>query len=128
MRGRVARSFHDRSRRQADALVDHVDAGIARPHRDLLRAVGVTVEPRLPEHECEPPGELARYPLDLGTQIVETDGLVARRATHAGGRAVLAEAFAQAEAPFARGQPGFSATHRGRHDVAILACRDAPRR
>src|SRR5260370_18625560 len=108
MRGLLARSFHDLSRRQADALVDHVDAGIARPHRDLLRAVGVTVEPRLAEHECEPPAELARSPLDLGTQIVRTDGLAARRASHAGGRARLPAAFPPRGAPFTRRHAGCS--------------------
>src|SRR5262249_1445946 len=125
MRGLLARGFHDFRRRQADAFVDHLDAGIARPHCDLLCAVGVAVEPRLAEHEFEPPAELTRYPLDLSTQIVETDGFVARRAPDAGGRAVLAKTFAQGIAPFTRCPAGFCADDRGRHDVAILACSGA---
>src|SRR5205807_585787 len=71
------------------------------------------------------PSELARYPIDLGTQAVKADRLVAWRAPDPGGRAVLAEAFAQDEAPFAGGNAGFGADDGGGHDVAVLACRRA---
>src|SRR5262249_40928207 len=93
--------------------------------RDLLGAVRMTVEAGLAEHEFQPPSELTRCPLDLGTQTVKAYRLVARRAPDPGGRAVLAEAFAQGEAPFAGGDAGFGADNGGGHDVAVLARRRA---
>src|SRR5437868_5366441 len=83
------------------------------------------VEAGLAEHEFQPPSELARYPLDLGTQPVEAYRLVARRAPDPGGRAVLAEAFAQGEAPFAGRDVGFGADDGGGRDVTVLARRRA---
>src|SRR5262249_14552623 len=69
--------------------------------------------------------ELARDAVDIGAQVVETDGLVARRASDAGGCAVFTEAFAQRKAPFARGDAGLGTDDGGRHDVAVLARRGA---
>src|SRR5262245_66584630 len=97
----LARGLDDLRRGEADAFVDHFHSGIARARRDLLGAVGMSVEAGLADHEFEPPAELARDAVDVGTQVVEADGLVARRASDAGGRAVLSEAFAQRKAPFA---------------------------
>src|SRR5262249_44231292 len=125
MRALLARGFDDLRGRQADAVVDDLHAGVACAHRDLFSAVRVPVEAGLAEHECQPPSELARYPLDLGAQVVEADCFVARRAPDPGGRAVLAEAFAQSEAPFAGRDAGFGADDGGGHDVAILARRRA---
>src|SRR5262245_64035942 len=82
----------------------------------------MSVEAWLAEHEFQPPAELARYALDLRAQVVEADGFVARRAAYAGGRAVLAEAFAQREGPLAGRDASFGTSDRGRHDVAILHC------
>src|SRR5262249_58407053 len=94
--------------------------------RDLLGAVRMTVEAGLAEHEFQPPSELTRCPLDLGTQTVKAYRLVARRAPDPGGRAVLAEAFAQGEAPFAGGDAGFGADDGGGADVAGLGPPPAP--
>ena len=116
----LARRFDDLGRGQADAFVDHVHAGVARAHRDLLGAVGMAVEAGLADQEFQPPAELARHAVDVGAQVVEAHGLVARRAADAGRRAILAEAFTQREAPFAGGDAGFGAGDRGRHDVAVL--------
>jgi hypothetical protein len=54
----------------------------------------MAVEAGLADHEFQPPSELARYPIDVGADVVEANGLVARRAADAGRRAVFAEAFA----------------------------------
>ena len=112
MRALFAHRFDDLGRRQPDAFVDHIHAGVARAHRDLLGAVGMPVEAGLADHECQPPAELARDAVDVGAQLVEADGLVARGAADAGGRAKLAEAFTQGEAPFAGRDAGFGAGHR----------------
>ena len=48
------------ARRQADALVDDLEPGVARRDRDLLGAVRVAVEPGLADEEAERAAELAR--------------------------------------------------------------------
>ena len=58
MRLLFARGIDDLLRRQADALIDHLHAGIARAHRDLLGAVGMAVEPGLADQELQAPAEL----------------------------------------------------------------------
>src|SRR5262249_9503322 len=135
MRALLARRFDDLRRGQPDAFIDHVHAGVSRAHGDLLSAVRVPVEARLTKHEFEPSAELARHALDFGAQVVETDGLVARRAPDTRRRAVLAKALAQGETPFAGGDAGFGADDRSGHDVAIFSgrsaqllerCRDCP--
>ena len=42
------RGRDDLRRGEPDPLVDHLEAGVARPHRDLLRPVRVAVQPGLP--------------------------------------------------------------------------------
>jgi len=54
----LARGADDFGGRQADALIDHVHAGIARAHRDLLGAVGVTVKTGLADQKFQPPAEI----------------------------------------------------------------------
>ena len=44
---------------QPDALVDHLEAGVAGADGDLLGAVGVPVEARLADQQPQPPAELA---------------------------------------------------------------------
>ena len=53
------RRAHDLRRRQADALVDHLHAAVARAHRDLLGAVGVAVEARLADQQLDAPARAA---------------------------------------------------------------------
>src|SRR6185295_1581228 len=101
------------------ALVDHLHAGVARPHRDLLGAIGVAVEPRLADQKGQAPPELARDAVDLGADGVEAGDVVTRRIADAGRRAVFAERLAQRPAPFAGGDAGLGAFDRGRHDVLI---------
>jgi CheY-like chemotaxis protein/nitrogen-specific signal transduction histidine kinase len=55
----LVRGSDDLLRRQADALVDHLHAGIARAHRDLLGAVGMAVETRLADQKRQAPPELS---------------------------------------------------------------------
>ena len=61
----LLRGGHDLGRREADALIDHIHAGIARAHRDLFGAVGVTVEAGLSYEKFEPSAELLRDQCDL---------------------------------------------------------------
>ena len=113
-----ARRIDDLLRRQANALVDHLHAGVARAHRDLLGAVGMAVEPGLADQERQTTTELARNAVDVGANIVEPADVVAHGAADAGRRAVFAERLAQRPAPFAGGDAGFGAGDGGRHDVA----------
>ena len=114
----LARGIDDFLRRQADALVDHLHAGIARAHRDLLGAVGMAVEPGLADQEGQAATELAGYPVDVGADVVEPADVVAHGAADAGRRAVFAERFAQRPAPFAGGDAGLGAGDRGWHYIA----------
>ena len=51
--------------RQPDALVDHLEAGVAGPDRDLLGAVGVAVEAGLADQQPQPAAELLAGRRDL---------------------------------------------------------------
>src|SRR5580700_11428973 len=97
----LARRRPDLGRRQPDALVDHVHAGVARARRDLLGAVGMAVEAGLADQELQPPSKLAREAIDIGPDVVETLAVVAHRAPYAGRRPIFAERLAQRERPFA---------------------------
>ena len=103
---------------QADAVVDHLHAGVARAGSDLLGAVGMAVEAGLADQEFQPPAEFFRHAVDFGADVVEALGIVAHGGADAGRRAVFAEGGAQRKAPFAGGDAGFGAGDRGRHDVA----------
>ena len=133
MRLLLAHGVDDLLRRQPDALVDHLHAGVARAHRDLLGAVGMAVEAGLADQERHAPAELARDAIDLGADVVEAADVVAHGVADAGRRAVFAERLAQRPAPFAGGDAGFGAGDRGRHDVGAagrgaLEVRQAPLR
>ena len=119
----LARRLDDLGGREADALVDYVHAGVARPHRDLLGAVGVAVEARLADQEFQPASELLRHPVDVGAQVVGRRAVVARGTADAGRRAVLTEVVPQHLAPFAGGDAGLRADDRCRHDIAAVARR-----
>jgi hypothetical protein len=54
----LQRGVDDLGRRQADALVDDLHAGIAGAHGDLLGAVGMAVEARLADEEFDAAAEL----------------------------------------------------------------------
>ena len=53
------------SGRQPDALVDHLEAGVAGAHGDLLGAVGVAVEAGLADQQPQPAAELLAGPPDV---------------------------------------------------------------
>ncbi len=110
---------------QADAVIDHVHAGVARPHRHLLGAVGMAVEPRFSDQDFRPPSEFARHPIDLGAQVVDALAVIACCMRNARRGAIFTEAPAQHFAPFPGGGAGLRAGDRRFHDVA--AClRSAP--
>ena len=117
MRLLLAHGIDDLLGRQPDALIDHLHAGVAGAHRDLLGAVGMAVEAGLADQERHSPPELARNAIDVGANVVEAADVVAHRLADAGRRAVFAEGFAQGPAPFAGGDAGFGAGDRRRHDV-----------
>ena len=98
----LARRVDDLLRRQPDALIDHLHAGVARPHRDLLGAVGMAVEAGLADQEGQPPAELARHAVDVGANVVEAADVVAHRVADAGRRAVFAERLRAASSPIRR--------------------------
>ena len=120
MHALLERGVDDLGRGEPDALVDHLHAGVAGAHRDLLGAVGMAVEPGLADQKFDAAAELAGNALDFGTHPVEAVARMRRRARHPRRRPIFAEHFAQRRAPFAGRYPGLGALDRGRHDVAIL--------
>src|SRR3954454_23086397 len=87
------RGGHDLLRGQPDPLVDNLEPGVTGPHGDLLGAVRVPVEARLPHEQPQPGAELlpgAPYPLPDGGQLTARVGR-SDRAGDAGGGAELAE-------------------------------------
>ncbi len=115
----VAGGRHDLGRGQPDALVDHLEPGVARRHGDLLGTVGVPVEPRLGHEEARrAAGALGQRPgadPDRRQVVAPT----AHPAAHAGGGAELAEHLAQRPRPLPRGAPGVGQGDGGLHDVAL---------
>ena len=92
----------DLGRRQADAVVDHLHAGVAGAQRDLLGAVGMAVEAGLADDE---PRRLAELLAELrhhrgGCPFVAP--AVAVLGADAGRRAVLAEDARAASRPIRR--------------------------
>ena len=90
--------------REPDALVDHLEARVARTYGDLLGAVGVTVEPRLADQQPQPAAQLLAgrpHPVadggQLGAGLGHADG-----AADAGGSPELAEHLAQRAGPLPR--------------------------
>src|ERR1051325_8018654 len=124
----LARGGHDLLRRQPDALVDDLHAGVAGAYRDLLGAVRVAVEPELTDEEGEAAAELPRHPVDLPADVVETVDVVTHRIADAGRRSVFAERLPQRPAPFTGGDAGFRAVDRRRHDVVAGRRRALERR
>src|SRR5260370_24916401 len=76
----LERGIDDLGRGEPDALVDHLHAGVAGAHRDLLGAVGMAVEPGFADQKFDAAAELAGDALDLGTYAVETVARMRRRA------------------------------------------------
>ena len=124
MHALLQRGVGDAGRGEADALVDHLDAGIAGGDRDLLGTVAVAVEAGLADQHLEAAAEAGVGGVDLARAPAANTSAAATRAPgDAGGGAVLAEHLAQALAPLAGGDAGMGAGDRGRHDVAALAAR-----
>ena len=92
---------YDLFRRQADALVDDLEARVARAHRDLLGPVGMAVEAGLADQHLEGPAEAAAHGPDLAAQLGELDGGIVGGPAHPGRCAIFAEDVAQNGRPFA---------------------------
>ena len=116
------RGLDDLGRREADAAINDFHAGVAGAHRDLLGAVGMTVEAGLADKKFDAPPELLGNALDVGAQRVHAFGRAPRGAGDAGRRAIFAEHFAEDAAPFAGGDAGLRARDRCRHDIAAFFC------
>ena len=92
---------HDLRRREADALVDDLEAGVAGRHGDLLGAVGVAVEAGLGDEEARgPAGAPARARVRARTR--SSAPRWPTPAGHAGRGPVLAEDLAQGRRPTRR--------------------------
>ena len=62
------RGRRDLRRCQPDALIDHLEAGVAGPHGDLLGAVGVAVQPGLADQQPQPAAEFGRGLIHFAAQ------------------------------------------------------------
>ena len=100
------RGGDDLLRREPDALVDDLEAGVAGAYGDLLGAVGVPVETGLADQQPQPAAQLLAGRPDaladggqLGARLGDAD-----RAADAGRGAVLAEDLAQGAGPLPRGR------------------------
>ena len=69
-----------RAGRQADAVVDHLEAAVARRDRDLLGAVGMAVEAGLADQHLGPPAEAPGELLDPRPHLGERALVAASRA------------------------------------------------
>ena len=117
----VAGRRHDLCRRQPDALVDHLEAGVAGRHGDLLGPVGVAVQPGLGHQQARrPPGRRRQGtgPGDQGRQVLApaTDPTA-----HPGRGPELAEDLPQGSGPLARRSAGMGQGNGGLHDVGVGA-------
>ena len=72
----VDRRARDLRRRQPDPLVDDLHARVARPHGDLLGAVGVPVEPGLADEDLHAAAELLG---DAGDLVAQRGDVLAGR-------------------------------------------------
>ncbi len=97
----VDRGADDLGRRRADAGIDHVEACVARAHRDLFRAVRVAVEAGLADEELGAGADLVGDALHLAAHLVELAADLAGGRGDARRRAVFAEDAAQRRTPFA---------------------------
>src|SRR4051794_10037711 len=117
----VDRRLRDLGRRQADALVHHVEAGVTCAHGDLLGAVRVTVEARLADQDLDAATQRLRHALDLLAQLGKRLVADSRRSICDSGRsAVFAESPAQRGGPLTGRRTGASGVDRRRHDVHRL--------
>ncbi len=103
----VAGGGRDLGRGEPDALVDHLEAGVAGGHGDLLGPVGVAVETGLGHQQPgRPTGALGQGPGPRPTTAPELGPAVPDPAADAGRGPVLAEHLAQGTGPLAGGAAG----------------------
>ena len=106
--------------RQADAVIDHLEPGIARHHRDLFGAVAVAVEAGLADEQPQrPPQPLARLSRQFAQPVQLAAPAAGNDTVDAGRGAVLAEDVSQRLRPFAGRDPGMGAADGRRHDVVV---------
>ena len=118
------RGRDDLRRGEPDPLVDDLEPGVARPHRHLLGAVGVPVQPRFAHQQAQPPTQLVAggthltpHPLQRRAGVRAQTGRRSHRPAHARRRAVLAKHLAQRTGPLPRGDAGPGAGQRCGHQV-----------
>src|SRR6202042_2604104 len=86
----------DLGRGEADALVDHLHAGVAGAQGDLLGSVGVAVEAWLADQDLDPVADLLGDLVDPRANRIQLLAIGGRRgAADAGRSAVGAEGLAQ---------------------------------
>ena len=120
----VDRGLRDHLRRQPDALVHDLVPGVSRAHGDLLRAVGVPVQPGLPyEHPQPLHAERLRHARNALAHLGQLGVAVTRlrRRRHAGRRAEFSEHLAQRVGPLPRGHACARSLDRHRHQVFPFA-------
>ena len=111
----------DLLRGQPDSLVDDLEAGVAGAYGDLLGAVGVSVEPGLPDEQPQPSADLLAGGLHLLADLGELlAGLGhADRSGDAGRCTELPEHLTQRAGPLPRGRPRASRDEGRLHQVVV---------
>ncbi len=117
MHALVDRRARDLRRSEPDALVDDVHARVTRTDGDLLRTVGVPVEPGLADQDLQRAPERLADARDLVAQLLVGGG--GGGVAHAGRRAVGAEDVAQRTGPLAGRHAGAGGGERRLHDVLL---------
>jgi hypothetical protein len=113
---------HDLLRGQPDALVDHLEAGVAGSHGDLLGAVGVAVEARLADQQAQPAAELLAgglHPLPDRGQVGAGLGHCTAPETPVGAR-YSPNTSRSVAGPLPRGRPGAGRDQGGCHQVLVV--------
>ena len=110
--------------REPDALVDHLEAGVAGADRDLFGAVRVTVQTRLAHQQAQPSasevfGRSGHGGPYGGERCACFGGDRDRRAAHPGGGTEFAEDVAQRPGPFACGDTCSGTRHGRLQEVAV---------
>ncbi len=111
--------------RQADALVDDLEAGVPGGHGDLLGAVGVPVEARLGHQQLRRAAEESPERPDPDVDLGQLGAPEAGRAGHAGRGPVLAEDLPQGRRPLPGRAAGVGEGDGRRHDVVVALGRPA---
>ncbi len=114
------RGVDDLARREPDAGVDDLEAGVSGPHRDLLGTVGVAVQAGLADQELQRPAQLLPEGVHPLAHLGQASLVAATaRRGDAGRRAVFAEHLAQHPGPLPDGGTDPRARERRLHQVLL---------